>query len=83
MIVGKYSVNFCSSEKSTGPGESNFLNISPLNSLNLVLIPRAKLDGHRGTWTASENNIFNSNEKTSKQKRGTAIATKFVLPYSI
>ena len=25
--------------------------ISSLKLLNLVLIPRAKLDGHRGTWT--------------------------------
>ena len=36
-------------EKSTGPGE--FFNLSPLKSLSLVLIPGAKLDGHRGTWT--------------------------------
>ena len=27
--------------------------ISPLNSLNLVLIPGAKLDDHRGTSTGS------------------------------
>ena len=37
--------------KSTFPSEFNFSYISPLNSLNLVLIPGAKLDGHRGTWT--------------------------------
>ena len=29
---------------------SLFFYISPLNSLNLVLIPGAKFDGHRGTW---------------------------------
>ena len=28
-----------------------FYCISPLKYLNLVLIPGAKLDGHRGTWT--------------------------------
>ena len=38
-------------EKSTGPGEFNFIYISPLKSLHLVLIPRAKLDDHRGSWT--------------------------------
>ena len=37
--------------KLTGPGEFKFFYASPLNSLNLVLIPGAKLDGHRGTWT--------------------------------
>ena len=30
-----------------------------------------------------KNNIFNFNEKTLKQKRGTSIGTKFALPYSI
>ena len=30
-----------------------------------------------------KNNIFNNNEKTSKQKGGTTIGTKFSLPYSI
>ena len=30
-----------------------------------------------------KNNIFNFNERTLKQKRGTAIGTKFALPYSI
>ena len=39
------------SENSTGPGEFNFFYISPLRSLNFVLIPGAKLGGHRGTWT--------------------------------
>ena len=34
----------------TGPGEFIFFNLSPLKSLSLVLIPGAKLDGHRGTW---------------------------------
>ena len=37
--------------KSTGPGEFTFFYIAPLKSLNLVLIPGAKLDGHRSTWT--------------------------------
>ena len=30
-----------------------------------------------------KNNIFNFNEKTLKQKTGTAIGAKFALPYSI
>ena len=30
-----------------------------------------------------KNNIFNFNEKTLKQKKGTAIGTKFAPPYSI
>ena len=30
-----------------------------------------------------KNNIFNFNERTLKQKRGTAIGTKFAPPYSI
>ena len=34
--------------KSTDPCEFNFFYISPLNSLNLVLITGAKLDDHRG-----------------------------------
>ena len=38
-------------EKSTGSGEFNFFKLTPLKSLSLVLIPGAKLDGHRGTWT--------------------------------
>ena len=37
--------------KSTGPSEFNFFCISLLKSLNLALIPGAKLDAHRGTWT--------------------------------
>ena len=36
---------------STGLDEFNFFHITPLKSLNLVLIPVAKLDGHRGSWT--------------------------------
>ena len=32
-----------------------FLYISPLKSLNLALIPGAKLDAHRGTWTGCLN----------------------------
>ena len=51
------------SGESTNPGEFNFFYISPLKSLNLVLIPGAKLDGHRGTWTGcfseKEHNVFN------------------------
>ena len=39
------------SGESTNPGEFNFFYISPLKSLNLVLIPGADLDGHRGAWT--------------------------------
>ena len=37
--------------KLTGPSEFNFFYISPLNSSNFILIPRAKLDSHRGTST--------------------------------
>ena len=37
--------------KSTNPGKFNFLYISPLNFSNLLLIPGAKFNGHRGTWT--------------------------------
>ena len=37
--------------KLTGPGEFIFFYISPLKSLNLALIPGAKFDAHRGTWT--------------------------------
>ena len=41
--------------KSTNPGKFNFLYIFPLNFLNLVLIPVAKFDGHRGSWTGCKN----------------------------
>ena len=41
------------SGESIYPGEFNFFYISPLKSLNLVLIPGAKLDGQRGTWAGS------------------------------
>ena len=37
--------------KLTIPSELNFFHISLLKSLNIVLIPGAKLDGHRGIWT--------------------------------
>ena len=37
--------------KSTCTGEFFFFDISPLKSLDLVLILSVKLDGHRGTWT--------------------------------
>ena len=39
------------SGKSTGPGEFSFFHISLLKSLNLALVPGAKLDADRGTWT--------------------------------
>ena len=42
-------------EKSTDPGEFNFSYVSPLKSLNLVLISGVKLDGHPSTWTGSLN----------------------------
>ena len=51
--------------KSTGPGEFNFFNISPLKSLNLVLIPGVKLDGHRGTWTGCINNLRTTQTRKS------------------
>ena len=38
-------------ENQLAPVNLIFLYISPLKFLNLVLIPGAKLDGHRGTWT--------------------------------
>ena len=37
--------------QSTDPNEVNIFYISPLQSLNLVLIACAKLNGHWGTWT--------------------------------
>ena len=39
-------------EKSTGPSKFSLIYIFRLKSFNLVLIPRAKSDNHRGTWTA-------------------------------
>ena len=39
------------SGKLTDRSEFNFGYISPLKSLNLVLIPGAKLDDRPGTWT--------------------------------
>ena len=39
-------------EKSTGPSKFSLIYIFRLKSFNLVLNPRAKSDGHRGTWTA-------------------------------
>ena len=41
------------SGESIYPGEFNFFYVSPLKSLNLVLIPGANLDGQRGTWAGS------------------------------
>ena len=37
--------------KSTDPCEFNISDNSPLKYMDLVLIPSAKLNGHRGTWT--------------------------------
>ena len=48
MIVGKYPENFCLAPLALM--SSIFFYISPLNYLNLVLAPGAKLEGHRGTW---------------------------------
>ena len=39
-------------EKSTGPSKFSLMYIFRLKYFNLVLIPHAKSDGHRGTWTA-------------------------------
>ena len=39
-------------EKSTGPSKFSLIYIFRLKYFNLVLIPHAKSDGHRGTWTA-------------------------------
>ena len=58
-------------EKSTGPGELNFLIMSPLNSLNLVLIRGAKFDGHRRTWTGRtcEQEDFEQEKQQTLNKR--------------
>ena len=55
--LGKYLEIFAQlpGGKSTNPGKFNFLYISLLNFLNLVLIPGAKLDDHWGTWTGCIN----------------------------
>ena len=52
--LGEYSENFCLAPRweNNCPTEILFFNISPLNSLNLVLVPGAKSNGHRGSWTA-------------------------------
>ena len=42
-------------ENRSAPMSLIFFNISPFNSLNLVLIPGAKSDGHQGTWTGCQN----------------------------
>ena len=62
--------------KSTGHGEFNIFYISPLKSLNLALVPGAKLDAHRGTWTECTASIFylalcfyNSNELNIDKKK--------------
>ena len=59
-----------------------------LSALRKRLIERDKKDVSTGTLVVLaklvlKNNIFNFNEKTLKQKRGTAIGTKFAPPYSI
>ena len=61
-----------SGEKSTGPGEFNFFYISPLKSLDLVLIPGAKLDGHRDIWTEC---IFRP--KVKRRERFSKVAHQF------
>ena len=60
--LGKYSENFCLAPggKTTGPSEICFFDFSPLNSLNLVLIPGAKSNGHRDTWTGCVNTFEKS-----------------------
>ena len=47
----KYTFCLAPRWKLNWPGEFHFFYISPLKSFNLVLIPGAKWDGHRGTWT--------------------------------
>ena len=49
--LDKYSGNFWLAPrwKINWPGEFNFFYISPVDSLNLVLITGAKSDDHRGT----------------------------------
>ena len=59
-----------------------------LSALRKRLIERDKKDVSTGTLVVLaklvlKNNIFNFNEKTLKQKRGTAIGTKVAPPYSI
>ena len=44
-----------------------FFCISPLKSLNLVLIPGAKLDGHWGTWTGCLTEINESSTIAKKR----------------
>ena len=46
-------------ENKLAPVNLIFIYVSPLKSLNLVLIPGAKLDGNRSTWTGC-------NEENSK-----------------
>ena len=47
----EYSFYLANGGKSTDQTELSFSYISPLKSLNLILIPGAKLDGHGCTWT--------------------------------
>ena len=49
--LGNYSGSFClvPSVKTTGTSEIYFFKFSPPIFLNLVLIPGAKSNGHRGT----------------------------------
>ena len=59
--LGKYLKIFTQllGGKSTVPGEFVFLYF-PLNSLNLILIPGAKLDSLLGTWTGCMENCCRS-----------------------
>ena len=70
MIIIKYSEKFCLAPrwKINWPRWVQFFYISLLNSLNLVLIRGAKLDGLRGTWwrcLLKRNNFIRSNAAIS------------------
>ena len=55
--------------KSTGLDDFFFFNISRLKSLNLVLMPGAKLDGYRGTWAGCFNSCKCFNDFTIKRSK--------------
>ena len=66
----------------------NILHDEGLSALRKRLNERDKKDVSTDTLVelaelVLKNNIFNFNERTLKQKRGTAIGTKFALPCSI
>ena len=52
--------------KSTNHGKFNFVYIYPLNLLNLVLIPSAKFDGHRDSWTGCFKSFRDAQRDTSE-----------------